>query len=243
MASSPEGGSLQGLTAVVTGASRGIGFETARRLREEGAWVAMVARGEAALRAAAASVGGHPVPADVSDPAAVHRLATYLFEVLGGEAPAVLVNAAGTFRLAPVAETEPEEFDRHLAVNLRGPFLMIRAFLPAMLARGSGHVVTVGSIAGRHAFPHNGAYAASKFGVRGLHAVLDAELRGTGVRATLVEPAATDTGIWDAVDRERHPGLPPREQMLSPRAVADAIIYAVTRPPEVAVRTLALERT
>ncbi|HEY8470408.1 MAG TPA: SDR family NAD(P)-dependent oxidoreductase, partial [Longimicrobiales bacterium] len=107
----------------------------------------------------------------------------------------------------------------------------------------SGHVVTVGSIAGRHAFPHNGAYAASKFGVRGLHAVLDAELRGTGVRATLIEPAATDTGIWDAVDRERHPDLPPREKMLSPRAVADAIVYAVTRPPEVAVRTLALERT
>ena len=84
-----------------------------------------------------------------------------------------------------------------------------------MLARGSGHVVTLGSIAGRHAFPHNGAYSALKFGVRGLHEVLDVELRGTGVRSTLVEPAATDTPIWDTIDFTLHPGLPPREAMLA----------------------------
>jgi len=243
MASSADGGTLQGRTALVTGASRGIGLETARRLRAAGASVVMVARGEAALRAAAEEAGGHAIPADVADPAAVQRLAIQVIEMLDGQAPDALVNAAGVFRLAPIAETAPEDFDRHLAVNLRGPFLLIRALLPAMLARGAGHIVTVGSVAGRLAFPHNGAYSASKFGVRGLHAVLDAELRGTGVRATLVEPAATATGLWDAIDRERHPGLPPRDRMLDPGAVADAIVYAITRPPEVDVRVIALDRT
>ena len=112
-----------------------------------------------------------------------------------------------------------------------------------MLARRSGHVVTIGSIAGRSAFPGNGAYAASKFGVRGLHEALAAELRGTGVRSTLIEPAATDTGLWDSIDLARNPGLPERSAMLQPAAVADAVLYALTRAPDVAVRNIILERS
>jgi len=233
---------LQGRTALVTGASRGIGLEIARRFREAGARVYLVARGEDALRAAAAEVGGVPFPADVTDPQAVALLAGAVVQANGGAAPDILVNAAGRFVLAPVAETEVDVFDDVVSANLRGPFLMIRAFLPGMLARGSGDIVTLGSVAGRQAFPHNGAYAASKFGVRGLHAVLDLELRGSGVRATLVEPSATDTSIWDTVDYARNPGLPSREAMLSAAAVADTVLYAVTRPPEVALRILAVER-
>jgi NADP-dependent 3-hydroxy acid dehydrogenase YdfG len=112
-----------------------------------------------------------------------------------------------------------------------------------MLERGSGHLVTIGSVAGRQGFAHNAAYSASKFGVRGLHAVLDAELRGTGVRSTLVEPAATDTSLWDDIDPERSPGLPPRERMLRPDAVALAVLFAVTSPAEVDVRNIILDRT
>lgn len=233
---------LSGQSALVTGASRGIGLAIARSLAGAGASVVLVARGEAALRAAAEEVGGLALPADISDPAGVEALVEAVGEAFGASAPQILVNAAGVFELAPLAETDPSAFDRALAVNLRGPFLLIRAFLPGMLARGSGHVVTIGSVAGRLAFPSNGAYSASKFGVRGMHAVLDAELRGSGVRATLVEPAATDTPIWDTIDRDRNPGLPPRAAMLTPEAVADAVLYAVTRPPEVALRTIAVER-
>lgn len=233
---------LQGRTALVTGASRGIGMEVARRLQGAGARVVMVARGEESLRAAAAEIGGVALPADVTDQAAVARLVTESLRVTGGHAPDILVNAAGRFSLAPVAETDPEIFDELLAVNLRGPFLLIRALLPGMLERGSGDIVTLGSVAGRHAFPHNGAYSASKFGLRGLHAVLDTELRGSGVRATLVEPSATDTPLWDMVDFDRNPGLPAREAMLSAAAVADTVVYAVTRPREVALRTLSVER-
>jgi NADP-dependent 3-hydroxy acid dehydrogenase YdfG len=111
-----------------------------------------------------------------------------------------------------------------------------------MLARGSGHIATIGSVAGRHAFPANGAYAASKFGVRGLHAVLDLELRGTGVHSTLIEPAATDTPLWSTIDRTAHPGLPEPAAMLSPDAVADAVLFAITREAGTAVRTIILER-
>lgn len=233
---------LKDLGAVVIGASRGIGRAIAGHLAAMEARVVMVARGEDALRRAAQEVGGHPIAADAGKPDDVSRLADAVRSLLGG-APDILVNAAGAFTLAPLAETEPDAFERLLAANLRAPFLAMRAFLPGMLRRGSGHIVTLGSIAGRQAFPHNGAYSASKFGVRGLHAVLDAETRGTGVRATLVEPAATNTPLWDAVDFERTPGLPARESMLSPEAVADAVLYALTRPPEVDVRNLLVERS
>ncbi len=242
MASSAEAGlALSGRWAVVTGASRGIGRAVAERLVTAGARVLMVARGEAALRAAAAEVGGTALAADVADAAAVDRLAARVHDSAGG-APDILVNAAGAFDLAPVDRIAPDMFNRQVATNLIGPFLMMRAFLPGMKARGSGHILTLGSVAGRVALPGNGAYGASKAGVHGLHAVLDLELRGTGVRSTLIEPAATDTPLWDAVDRAAVPDLPDRALMLDADAVADAVVWALTRPPATAVRTIALER-
>lgn len=242
MSRPPERAALAGVQALVTGASSGIGLATVRALRRQGCQVVLVARRAAALNAAAAELQGIALSADVSKAAEVRQLRDRVGEVLG-RLPDVVVNAAGAFGLAPVVETAVESFDQMIAVNLRAPFLLAREFLPGMLARGSGHLVTVGSIAGRFAFPHNGAYSASKYGVRGLHAVLDAELRGTGVRATLIEPAATDTPLWDGVDRAAHPGLPPRESMLSPDDVADAVLFALTRPAQVDVRTLLVERT
>jgi NADP-dependent 3-hydroxy acid dehydrogenase YdfG len=241
MASSADT-SLTGRTAVVTGATGGIGASIARRLATGGVRLALVARDVARLDAIAGETGGLAAACDVADPVAVARLAARLRETWA-DGPDIVVNAAGTFALAPVAGTEVEQFERHLAVNLRGPFLMMRAFLPAMLGRAGGHIVSIGSVAGRHAFPDNGAYSASKFGLRGLHAVLDQELRGTGVRATLIEPAATDTPIWDGIDRAAHPGLPGRERMLGANAVADAVLFALTRSPETGIPTISVERS
>ncbi|HET7462315.1 MAG TPA: SDR family oxidoreductase [Longimicrobium sp.] len=231
---------LAGKTVVVTGASRGIGLSVARMMVRAGAWVGMVARGGEALHAAAAEAGGHAIPGDVGEAAGVHTIATYVTELLG-DAPDILVSSAGAFSLAPVAETDPADFDRQLAVNLRGPFLLVRAFLPLMLRRGSGHLVHIGSVAGRVAFPENGAYAASKFGLRGLHEVLLQEIRGTGVRATLVEPAATDTALWDAIDPDARPGLPPRAAMLRADDVARVVLFAATQPRHVQIPTIAVE--
>jgi NAD(P)-dependent dehydrogenase (short-subunit alcohol dehydrogenase family) len=168
--------------------------------------------------------------------AEIARSATAL---LGG-APDVLVNAAGSFALAPFVETDPATFDAQLAVNLRAPFLVVRAFLPAMLARGSGHVVDVGSVAGRVALPGNAAYGASKSGLRGLHAVLAEELRGTGLRATLIEPAATDTSLWDDLDPDSRDDLPSRAAMLRPEDVARTVLFVVSQPAGVEISELAI---
>jgi len=234
-------GALEGRRALVTGGSRGIGRAVARALAHEGARLVLCARGGAALERIASELGAAAVSADVSVAADVERLVVQTERTLGA-APDIVVSAAGAFGLEPLASTTVEAFDTMLAVNLRAPFLLMRAFLPALLQRRAGHIVSVGSIAGRQAFPSNGAYAASKFGLRGLHAVLDAELRGTGVRATLVEPAATDTALWDAIDPAVNPGLPARSAMLQPEDVASAVLYALTRRPEVDVRNLLLER-
>jgi NADP-dependent 3-hydroxy acid dehydrogenase YdfG len=225
MASSTRGG-LAGRRALVTGATRGIGLAIASRLREADCEVVSVAR--------TAQPGA--TAADVTRDADVKQLGVQLD-------PDILINAAGAFGLAPIAETAVANFDEMVATNLRAPFLLIRTFLPRMLARGSGYIISVGSVAGRQAFPGNGAYSASKFGLRGLHAVLDAELRGSGVRGTLIEPAATDTSLWDAIDRAANPGLPERSAMLSAEAVADAVMYVLTRPAEMHINFLAVERS
>ncbi len=235
MASSAE--PLSGRVALVTGGSRGIGRATAAALADAGARVVLVARAAGPLAEAAGALGADSHAADVADEGAVASLAAGL-----KDPPDIVVHAAGAFALAPVESTSVASFDEQIAVNLRAAFLLMRTFVPGMRARGRGHFVCIGSIAGRQPFPANGAYAASKFGLRALHAVLDAELRGSGVRATLVEPAATDTPLWDPVDRAANPALPERSAMLDPAAVAAAVLYAVMQPAAVTVQNVILER-
>lgn len=233
---------LKGATAVVTGGSRGIGRAVARALTEAGARTIIIARDAAVLAASAAEIGAEHIAGDLADAAQVDRIIDAIVLRLAGP-PSILVNAAGAFSLASIAATPVAVFDTAMATNVRAPFSLIHALLPAMLERRSGHIVTIGSIAGRQPFPGNGAYAAGKFAIRGLHGVLDAELRGTGVRSTLIEPAATDTGLWDSIDHEKNPGLPERSAMLRPEAVADAVLFALTRAPDVTIRNIILERS
>jgi NAD(P)-dependent dehydrogenase (short-subunit alcohol dehydrogenase family) len=230
---------LAGRTVVVTGASRGIGRAGAEALAAAGAWVGMVARSEHELREVAADCGGHALPADVSSSASVADLADRVIGLIG-RAPDAVVNAAGAFALASFLETTPESLEKHLAANVLGPFLVTRAFLPGMIERRSGHVVNVGSIAGRLPLPGNAAYSASKYGLRGMHEVLAVELQGTGVKATLIEPAATDTSLWDELDPDSRSDLPSRRQMMRPLDVARAIVYAIAQPGEIEISSLAI---
>jgi NADP-dependent 3-hydroxy acid dehydrogenase YdfG len=235
---------LQGRSAIVTGASRGIGAEIARVFVHEGMRVILVARSSDLLTANAAELGRNAVamPCDVADHAALVQLVERARRELGG-APHVIVNNAGAFKLSPVDATSIEDFRTALDVNLVAPFDLVRAFLGDMRARKSGHIVTIGSIADRAVFPENGAYAASKFGLRALHEVLRAELRGSGVRTTLVSPSATDTELWDEVDPDSRAGFTPRREMLRASAVAEAVRFVVSQPPEVNVDELRLSRS
>jgi NADP-dependent 3-hydroxy acid dehydrogenase YdfG len=235
---------LAGRTAIVTGASKGIGLATVRALAAAGVRVALVARSVDVLREIAGELGDAALPlaCDVADAAAVGRAVGEAIDRLGA-APDILVNSAGTFELARVDVASIEDVARTIDVNLIAPFAFIRTVLPGMRERGRGHIVNVGSIADRVAFPENGAYAASKFGLRGLHEVLRAECRGTGVRTTLVSPGPVNTGIWDAIDPDAREGFTPRDRMLTPEAIASAIVYALSQPVDVNVDELRLSRS
>ncbi|HEX5632512.1 MAG TPA: SDR family oxidoreductase, partial [Gemmatimonadales bacterium] len=155
-------------------------------------------------------------------------------------APDVVVSNAGAFVMRPLELTTDADIDAQLAVNLRAAFGVARAFLPAMQRAGRGVFIHLGSVADHIGFPGNAAYAASKYGLRGLHEALAAEYRGSGVRLTLVSPGPTDTDVWGPIDPDRHPGLPARSEMLRPADVADAIAFVATRPPNVHVDWLRL---
>ena len=237
-------GPLEGRAAVVTGASRGIGLAVARALIGAGAQVALVARSADTLDREVASLGpgASAFAADLTDAAQVERLLAALHERFAA-APDIVVNNAGIFRVAPLHAVTPGEFAETVQTNLVAPFLILHGVLREMRARGTGHVISVGSVADRHPFPENGAYAAAKFGARAMHEVLRAELRGTGVRATLVSPGPVDTTIWDPILADGRPGFPTRAAMLTAEAVAEAVVWAATRPPDVNIDELRLSRS
>ena len=236
----PEAGALAGRVAVVTGASRGIGRAVAEALAGAGARVAMLARGADALRDAARPLGGLAIPCDVADATAVTAAAGRVTSELGP--PEILVNNAGLFVLGSIESQSVAGLRATLDVNLVAPFVLTSALLPAMRSAGRGHVITIGSIADRATFPENGAYAASKFGARAMHQVLREELRGSGVRATLVSPGPVDTPLWDTIGPDDRAGFTPRARMLSASAVADAVLFALTREAAVNIDELRLSR-
>ncbi len=223
-------GFLQGVSALVTGASRGIGRQIALSLAEAGAGVLPVSRGGPGLEDVAEQCGREALAADLTDDGDIRALVGEVRRRLGG-APGILVNNAGVFDLAPAHETPTEVLDRHLALNLRAAALLSRDFLGAMRERGRGHLLHLGSVAGRRALPGNAAYSASKFGLRGLHEVLRVELQGSGVCSSLLEPGAVDTAAWDEMEERLGDDLPPREDMLNPREVARAAVEVLRMGP------------
>lgn len=230
-------------TAVVTGATRGIGLAVVRALVPEYT-VIMIARNADDLRTVAREIGDSacPLPCNLADAAATNAAVERIREMTK-DAPDLLVNNAGLFKLSPIESTSIEEFSASLDVNLSAPFRLIRAFLPAMRKRASGHIVSIGSIADRNTFPENGGYAAAKFGLRGLHGVLRAELAGSGVRSTLISPGPVDTPLWDDVNPDEREGFTPRSAMLRPEDVAAAVLFVVSQPASVNVDELRLSRS
>ena len=235
---------LSDRTALVTGASRGIGAAISRAMDGAGIRVALVAKHGDALSALRNTLGaGHlEVACDLTQPDAVRELAASVINWASGP-PDIIVNNAGVFPFSPIHEQDSVQFVHTLALGVTAPFLVLRCFLPAMRARGSGDVVTIGSISDRHTYSGNGAYNAAKYGARALHEVLRAETRGSGIRATLVSPGPVSTEIWNPHEDLLGGTLPPRSEMLSAEDVARAVMFVLSEPQGVTMEELRLSRS
>jgi len=211
---------LKDKVAIVTGAGRGIGAAIAGRFAAEGAAVMVAARSEAETRAVAAGIGAAggratSLVADVSREADCARLVAETERQLGPVS--ILVNNAGIYGpVKPVEEVAPEEFDRVIAVHLRGAFLLTRLVLPGMYARGAGVILNISSVAAKAAFPWGAPYAAAKAGMLGLTRVAAAEAARRGVRINAICPGpVTETRMSQELGNEvaRRLGVDPEVQL------------------------------
>jgi len=223
---------LAGAEVLVTGATGGLGHAIARALAARGARPLVTARRAEVLEPLAAETGGRAVAVDLTDPAAVDRLA--------GEAagcPVLVLNAAlpGS---GPLDGHDVEAIDAVLAVNLRAPIVLCRRLVPGLVERGAGHVVLVSSLLGKAASPGTALYSATKFGLRGFGLALRADLHGTGVGVTLVAPGfVRDAGMF----HDSGAKLPPGVGTKTPSDVAAAVLRAVDDDPaELEVAPVAL---
>ncbi len=204
--------------------------------------MALAARNVDALDRLAADIGNgsFAAPCDLTDEPSVRVMARAIETKFAG-APDIIVNNAGIFEVARLDAMPVSMFTDVINTNLVGPFLVLRAFVARMRERGTGHFVTIGSIADRAIFPENGAYAPAKYALRAMHEVLRTELRGSGIRATLVSPGSVETSMWNGItfgDNERT--APSHEMMLKPVDVAASVLFALTQPSSVNIDELRL---
>ena len=214
-------------TAIVTGGSRGIGLAIARRLGRRGARVALCARNAEAAEQAARALRDEGVEAlgaaaDVTSAASVRAFVERVREACGGVS--LLVNNAGIGIFRPALQLEEDDWDRVLDTNLKGAWLMSRAVAPLMVAAGRGQIIHIASLAGKNTFAGGGAYCASKWGLRGLAGCLAEELRGQGIRVSLIFPGSVHTEF------SPHAGKDPG-RMLQPEDVAQVVEMLVGQSP------------
>lgn len=242
---------LAGQTAVVTGASSGIGEAVARELASAGAAVILGARREERLAALVEEIeaGGGRARfrvTDVTDPRAVEALGSLAVEETGRLD--IWVNNAGVMPLSPLEELRVRDWERMVDVNIKGVLYGLAACLPVMLARERGHIVNVGSVAGRRPFPGGTVYSATKFAVRSLTAGIQLELSAArGIRVTDVQPGVVDTELMDHIPgEERREDFEDRwaeRRKLRPGDVAAAVRFAVTSPEHVNVNEILVRPT
>jgi len=218
-------------TAVVTGASSGIGAATATQLAAAGFEVVVGARRTDRLDALAAQIGGRALYLDVTDPGSVREFATQV-----PRCDVLVNNAGGALGLDPIIEADDAKWQQMYETNVLGVMRMTKALLPKLIEGGDGHVVTVGSIAGHEPYPGGAGYNAVKFAVRSVMGVLRQELLGQPVRVTEIDPGMVETEfslVRFAGDRERAARVYEGVTPLTPEDVAACIVFATTRPSHV----------
>jgi NAD(P)-dependent dehydrogenase (short-subunit alcohol dehydrogenase family) len=231
---------LSGQVAVVTGAGRGIGAAIAGRLARMGASVVLCGRTRSHLENTADAIskaGGKAdvIECDVASLSSVEQLASGVQSRHGHVD--ILVNNAGIGGFGgPLHQLPPEDWEQILNTNLRGVYYTIRAFAPMLIQARRGHIVNISSLAGKNALPNGAAYAASKWGLNGLSYSVAEELRGYGIRVSVVCPGSVDTSL------SPHTGKDPGK-MLQPEDVAHAVAMLVTQAPQSFVSEVLLRPT
>jgi uncharacterized protein len=211
---------LAGRSVLLTGATGGLGHAIARRLRVEGAELVLTGRRADLLEPLAAQTQARSLAVDLADAEALERLAD---ECAGVD---VLVSNAGLPGSGLLTSFTIEELDRALAVNLRAPMVLARRLAEAMVARRSGHLVFMSSLAGKVGTPRSPVYSATKFGLRGFAQSLREDLRPSGVGVSAIFPAfVRDAGMFHDTGTK----LPPGVGTVSPESVADAVVRAIER--------------
>ena len=237
---------IAGQLALVTGASAGIGEAIAHRLARDGANLVLWARrsrrlaglAEKITAATGATVATGTV--DVRDYEAVRAAAAHVIGSAG--IPDIVINNAGlAVGMASVQDADIDAWNRMIDTNVKGVLFVSRAFLPAMLERDSGHVVNIGSIAGRQVYPSGNVYCASKYAVRAITEGSNLDVLGTGVRVSGVNPGLVETEFslvrFDG-DAERAGAVYEGANALRPEDVADVVSFVVNTPPHVNVADL-----
>ncbi|MGZ6682470.1 MAG: SDR family NAD(P)-dependent oxidoreductase [Solirubrobacteraceae bacterium] len=211
---------LAGRTVLLTGATGGLGHAIARRLRAAGAVLVLTGRRTDVLEPLAAETGARALALDLTDADAVQRLASECADV------DILVFNAGLPGTGQLTSFSVEELDRALAVNLRAPMVLARELAEHMVARHSGHLVFMSSLAGKVGPPRGSVYAATKFGLRGFAQSLREDLRPSGVGVSAIFPGfVRDAGMFHDTGTK----LPPGIGTVAPDAVADAVVRAIER--------------
>lgn len=209
-------GRLEGKVAVITGAAGDIGIAAARRFSEEGASLLLVDLKEAALRSTCEDLNGEHVrcfPADVTsarDSAAMVAEAVRLF----GGVDIFLANAGIEGTVGPIVDCEEAVFDQVMAVNVKGPFLGLRAVIPAMIARGGGSVIITSSVAGLRGSAQVAPYSTSKHAVIGLMKSAAKEVAAQNIRVNTVNPAPVASRMMRSLEEGLAPGSPERIKSL-----------------------------
>ncbi len=226
-------------TAVVTGASSGIGEATARALTEAGFRVFCVARRTDRIESLADEIGGTPVTCDVTDAAQVDALA----ETVGDRLDLLVNNAGGAIGREPVIEGDPEAWRHMYDVNVIGTLLVTRALVPALVASGAGTLINISSTAGHDVYEGGGGYTAAKHGVTAMTGTLRLELNGQPVRVTEIAPGMVHTeefslnrlgGDQEAADAV-YAGV---DEPLVAADIADVVAWVATRPQHVNIDTM-----
>jgi len=231
---------LQGKTALITGAGRGIGRAITLAFAKEGCDVAVIARTQEQIDATAQAVRdlgrkGVAIPCDVANHDDVVRAVTTTVNALGKID--VLVNNAGCACFKPFEELEIDEWRRTLDVNLTAVFLFVRAVLPVMKAQRAGRIINVSSVAGVKPIANQSAYCASKYGLNGLTRVLAMELRPYGIGVHAICPGGVDTELSRQAMPERD-----KTNWLLPEDIAQTALYLAALSPRAAVDEIVVRR-